>query len=169
MSGPKIHFKYDKQLLYNTQKFIKDKSKVKIGILGSSVKGNYEGIDAVELAAVHEFGSISRNIPERSFLRKTYINYIEQFKSEFIAHKEYIQKQIISGNAEKVLNQIGAKWVGWVIETFENEGPNWKPLSDARIAQRSRTKRAKGNVAPEHFPILRDTGALVRSITYEVE
>lgn len=166
---PKLVFHFDKEKLEKTKRFVLKNAKVKVGVLGSSEKGSYStGISAVVLTAVHEFGSKRRGIPERSFLRKTYVNNMERFRADFLRQSDMLSQRILSGQGMAVMNEIGAKWVAWVIETFEKEGPGWAPLSPARIAQRSQTGRAAGNAAPQKFPILRDTGAMARSITYEV-
>jgi hypothetical protein len=169
----KTVFKYDKTALDNLQKFIEANHYVKIGVLSISPKRppdkkTGKSIDAVVLAAVHEFGSPSRKIPERSFLRKTMAMRKKDFNDFFDMGKDKIMKLIMDGNGDVFLNKVGAKWVGYVHETFAAQGPGWKDLSDRRIAERSVTGRAKGNKDPEKHSILWDTGAMLRSIIHEV-
>lgn len=169
----KTVFKYDKTSLDNLQKFIEANHYVKIGVLATSPKrppdkNSGKSIDAVVLAAVHEFGSPSRKIPERSFLRKTQAMKKKEFNDFFEMGKDKIMTQIMAGNGDVFLNKVGAKWVGYVHETFAAQGPGWEKLSKRREAERSKTGRAKGNQAKEKFSILWDTGAMLRSIVHEV-
>jgi hypothetical protein len=168
----KTVFKYDKTALDNLQKFIEANHYVKIGVLSISPKRppdkkTGKSIDAVVLAAVHEFGSPSREIPERSFLRKTYANYQDKFKSDMAKAKDRNQNMIASGRGDVFLFEVGEKWVNWVKDTFIAQGPGWAPLSQRRIAERSVTGRAKGNKDPEKHSILWDTGEMMRSIHHE--
>lgn len=160
-------FKFDKAKLDNLKKFIDENHYVKIGVLAKSEKRN-DGFDAVKLAAVHEFGSTKRHIPERSFLRKTMANYREKFGGDTGRAKDHIMALVSSGHGDIFLNEVGAKWVGFVHNTFDAEGPGWEPLSQRRIDERSKTGRARGNTDPEKWMILQDTGAMLRSITHEV-
>jgi hypothetical protein len=164
-----VEYKFDKKKLETIIDFLSKSHTVKIGIVGSSEIHVYDnGLDSVQLGLVHEFGSKKRNIPERSFLRKTKANYEDKFLADVYAAKEKIFKQISEGQGDKFLNQVGAKWVGWVHATFKAEGPGWPPHSDRNLARRQQTGRAKGNTGPEHWPLLQDTGALLRSISHEV-
>lgn len=176
----KTVFKYDKTSLDNLKKFVEANHYVKIGVLSISPKrppdkNSGKSIDAVVLAAVHEFGSpwqdrkgMRRTIPERSFLRKTQAARKKDFNDFFDLGKDKIMRQIMIGNGNVFLNKVGAKWVGYVHETFAAQGPGWEKLSARRIAERSVTGRAKGNKKPEKFSILWDTGAMLRSIIHEV-
>ena len=164
-----VKYKFDKKKLEEIEAFLSKSHKVKIGIVGSSEIYVYEnGLDSVQLGLVHEFGSRTRNIPERSFLRKTKATYEDKFRADIFFSKDKIFKQISQGQGDKFLNQVGAKWVGWVHATFKAEGPGWPPHSARNLARRQQTGRAKGNTGPAHWPLLQDTGALLRSISHEV-
>lgn len=167
---PSVDFKFDKAKLQTIAEFLSVDHSVKVGVLGSSEKGNYPGIDAVELASVHEFGSQKRNIPSRSFLRKTMVNNENKFKSDLSRSKNLIFQKIANGQGDVFLNEAGAKWVGWVQETFYQEGPGWPPHSKryARFLEINDSESAKGNKTEPWWPLLRRTGALLRSITHEV-
>jgi hypothetical protein len=118
---------------------------------------------------VHEFGSQKMNIPKRSFLLKTMVNYQDKFSSDMRLSRSKIFRMIADGEGEKFLNQIGSKWVRWVHATFKAEGPGWAAHSARNLARRQQTGRAKGNKAnKEAWPLLQDTGALLRSISHEV-
>lgn len=159
-----IVFNINKKAIQNISQYLNGESHVKIGVLNDSQRP--DGFGAVELAMVHEFGSRSRGIPERSFLRKTMTNYESDFVKEMDANKKAIEKSISEGNFEQFLGKVGAKWVGYVIETFEAQGPGWAVLSERTIAARKARKTGKNPVVGTKALI--DTGAMLRSITYEV-
>ena len=115
-------------------------------------------IDAVALAAVHEFGSVKRSIPPRSFLRSTMANAQERFKLEIEANKEKMFETICSGQWQKFMNQVGGTWVRYVHDTFENHGGgSWAAVREPYASRKTTDK------------ILQETGAMLRSITHEVE
>jgi len=115
-------------------------------------------IDAVALAAVHEFGSVKRSIPSRSFLRSTMANSQDRFKLEVETNKEKMFETICSGQWQKFMNQIGGTWVRYVHDTFENHGGgSWAAVKEPYASRKVTDK------------ILQETGAMLRSITHEVE
>jgi len=164
-----VEYKFDQKKLETIMDFLSRSHTVRIGIIaGSEITVYDDGLDSVQLGLVHEFGSKKRNIPERSFLRKTKANYAYKFLADVYEGRDKIYKMISNGQGEKFLNQVGAKWVGWVHNTFKEQGPGWAPHSKRNLARRKRTGRAKGNTGPEYWPLLQDTGALLRSISHEV-
>lgn len=168
-----VIYKMDKKKLENLLGFLEKSHTVRIGIIAGvseiTVYGKgSKSLDSVQLGLVHEFGSEKMHIPERSYLRKTKANYEDRFIADVTLAKDKIFKMIANGQGEKFLNQVGAKWVGWVHDTFKAEGPGWPPHSERNLARRQRTGRAKGNKEKEHWPLLQDTGALLRSISHEV-
>jgi phage gpG-like protein len=149
-----VDFKLDSATLDKLAKFVEKDCYVKVGVLNNEKREG--GFGAVELAAVHEFGSVRRNIPKRSFLVKTMINRKDEFEREMKKNLSKLKELIASDGPEVVLGKIGSRWVGYVLLTFQAEGPGWAPLSPKTIAR-------KGSDA-----ILIDTGAMRRSITHEV-
>lgn len=149
-----IQFKLDSKTLDKLGEFVEKEMYVKIGVLNNSQR--QDGFGAVELAMVHEFGSIERNIPKRSFLLKTMHNKKSEFEREIRNSFSKLKETITSGSPELLLDKIGARWVAYVHETFEAEGPGWKKLSQKTIDRKKSDK------------ILVDTGAMERSITHEV-
>lgn len=149
-----VEFKLDSATLGKLAKFVDEDIHVRVGVLNNAAREG--GFGAVELAAVHEFGSVSRNIPKRSFLLKTMTNRKEEFEAEITKAFAKLRKTIVEQSPEALLDKIGAKWVAYVHETFAAEGPGWQKLRPATIAR-------KGSST-----ILVDTGAMERSITHEV-
>ena len=129
---------------------------VKVGVLAS--KGGlaeHDGITMVELAAIHEFGSPAANIPERSFLRRTF----EVKEKEFAAITRKLATQIIKTDMtiDKALNILGA-WGSAEVKKFVTVGDNVKP------ALKKATIDRKGSSRP-----LIDTGRMINSVQWEVE
>lgn len=108
-----------------------------------------------EIGIVQEFGSLSRGIPARSFLRMP----IEEKKKELVRFMgtPLVKRLITQGEYKKVFKLLGIKAEEIVQEAFATRGfGKWLPLSQ-------RTIDAKGSDAP-----LIDTGQLRRAITSDV-
>lgn len=151
---------------------------VKIGILGSNASTKHkvaetlitkkgkgkairfagkgeQGITNAELGLIHELGSITRNIPPRSFLRMP----IEKNKNKIIQFlsTNSIKELISEGNYKKVLQRLGIVAEGFVQQAFETKGfGQWDENSPATI-------KMKGSSSP-----LIDTSQLRKAITSKV-
>jgi len=113
--------------------------RLKIGLFNVS--------DIAKYAAAHEFGSPRMNIPKRSFL-------LEPIKRDL----PDIAKQA------KSVNDIGVKLVASCQEEIATEGHgSWQGFSE------NYKKRPSGKPVTEESKLLRDTGALARSITFKAE
>ena len=118
---------------------------VKVGLPKGS--NDYpDGTSAIMVGSVHEFGSPSRGVPQRSFLRSTVQENRRPYKGMF----KKLAKQIIDGkiDSKKALGLIGLQVQGDVIAKI-SDGIN-PPL-----------KSRDGTP-------LNDTGHLKQSITFEV-
>lgn len=149
-------------MLIEMKKAVESNAEVRIGVLSAGMHQSENGdpIDIGTLAAVHEYGSMTRGIPERSFLRSTYYNRMTDFLQFVEQNRAKIGREIAEKGERLVLNKIGAWWVNAVNETFEAQGPNWAELSPAYR-----------EIKEEQYPgakILMATGALRRAITHEV-
>ncbi len=131
---------------------------VKVGILG----GKYDNAEGgkfpptiATVGLIQEFGSIKRNIPERSFIRKPLKNHL---KEELNKSKTF-NKVIFNESASPIdkYNILGAIAQNIIIDSFENLGDGtWAPNAPSTIRQ-------KGSSHP-----LIDTGRLRKSITFEL-
>jgi len=123
-----------------------------VGVLGSK---SQEGSIA-EYAYAHEFGSVTNNLPRRSFLKDPLEKHLPEGVERI---KKTLTKLIEAGEVDKALEILGLKGVEIVKKAFEtsNDG-EWKPLSQATIDAMKESRR-KG------WKILVDTGALRGSIT----
>jgi hypothetical protein len=167
-----VEYKFDKEIIANITGFINSNAQVKVGILSNSAhetdSGEFFGM--AELGAVHEFGSKSRNIPPRSFLRSTISNRMDDFESYINSNRVAIGKAIAEKGEEEVLNNIGSWWVTAVEDTFEAQGPGWKALNPKYKKQKENKlkKSIKNKKIAPNAQILMTTGALRRSIAHEV-
>ena len=157
-----MQYNFNKKLLIEMKKAVESKAEVRVGVLSAGMQPGIDGepVDIATLAAVHEYGSHTQNIPERSFLRSTYHNRMSDFIEFIDQNKNKIGQQIAQLGETTVLNKIGAWWVNAINETIEAQGPNWKPLSPQYLERKE-----------QQYPgakILMATGALRRAITHEV-
>jgi phage gpG-like protein len=127
---------------------------VVVGIMGAEAVDREPGDDLnlVEIAAVHEFGAPSRNIPQRSFLAATFEEKQQQLAETVMRLADKISRGRIK--FERVHEQLGLLGEKWVREKIDSRiSP---PLKKATIQR-------KGSSKP-----LFDTGRLYHSIRYEV-
>lgn len=122
--------------------------KLEIGVFAN------EGADVVVIAATHEFGAPSINVPERSFMRSTF----DEKEAEYVQLMEkMIEQQVLTGrmSVDQFYRILGEKIVGDIKEKITTlQTP---PLQESTIKQ-------KGSSNP-----LIDTGQNLRAkITYKV-
>jgi len=168
MFEPEVKYKMHHKSFEYFKAFTGKNKTIKIGVLANAPKRS-DGIDAVFLASIHEFGAPNANIPERSFLRTTMVNYKDKIRLDIKAARPLLKQMIMNNNQDWFWNQLGMKIVGFIHETFEQEGPGWASLADSTLSARKRKgKRAAGNFEPEFYKILQDTSQMKRSINYEI-
>lgn len=115
-----------------------------------------DGTSVALVGTVQEFGSITNNIPPRSFLRMPLTEKRKELLKD-IGKSQGIAKFIDSGNIEKLFQTIGAIGVGIVQQAFETKGfGKW-------AANKPQTAKRKGSDSP-----LIDTGLLRKSVTFDV-
>lgn len=140
-------------------------SHVKIGVLaekGGAVK-DADGVSAVELAAIHEFGAPKANIPERSFLRRT----LHERANDLEKVMGNLAKQVVDGTItmEVALNQLGAVASSWVKNTIA-ENRVTPPTGD----EQNRRKNLRAGQPPDApTTTLVDTGRMMNAITWLVK
>lgn len=132
---------------------LKDSYKTRVGLLGSDGSKDRDGLTNAEIGRIHEFGSITRNIPRRSWLRKPLEDHLMSWvKSHTEEYKQCMEK----GDLKKWYSMLGIEAERIIGEAFES-GYDWKPLSPITIA------RKKGS-----DKILIDTSQLRRSVSSKV-
>jgi phage gpG-like protein len=128
----------------------------RVGILGSKVnRTDKEPISNSELAVIHEFGSESRNIPPRSFLRMP----LEEKQKDLVKSMggTMAQDAFERGDYKGVFKLLGAAATKIVDDGFATGGfGKWAALKQQTIDR-------KGSSA-----ILIDTGQLRRAVVNDV-
>ena len=164
MSKSDMKYEFNQKLFEQVVDFVDTKRVIKVGVLSNDAvqvdNDKSSGVGIATIAAVHEFGSQKQNIPERSFLRKTYNGRINDFRSYVAKSKDKFLQMIETGSENVVFSRMGAWWVRAVDRTFEIQGPNWAPLSEKYAAWKMKYKQSDR--------ILITDGTLRRSVTFEV-
>lgn len=131
---------------------LKDSYKTRVGLLGQDGAKNRDGMTNAEIGRIHEFGSITRHIPRRSWLRKPLEeNIMKWVKSHAEDYKILMEK----GDLKKWYSALGLEAEKIIQEAFAS-GYDWKPLSPKTIAKKKSDK------------ILIDTSELRRSVSSQV-
>ena len=130
---------------------------VKVGIFsGRNARGSDKGpAGNAALGALHEFGSFSKGIPARSFLRVP----IMMKAAEIVKKASYdLRKRLAKGDKRAILQDLGLACEDAVGEAFETGGyGTWAPNKPS-------TAKRKGSDKP-----LIDSGQLRRSILSKVD
>lgn len=132
---------------------------VRVGIMGSDAArpvGDGE-INNAGLGMVHEFGSVTNNIPSRSFLRMPVERSEPFIVKAVVSAKNKIEEGIEGGNADAAYDILGIAAENAVQEAFATGGyGKW-------AANKPATIKRKGSSAP-----LIDSGEMRRSVTSKV-
>ncbi len=144
------------KIIRSPKKAIKELEKIAKSLVGPDLvkvglpKGSNDypdGTSVIMVGAVHEFGSPSKNIPQRSYLRSTVVEKRRLYRKMF----RKLSKKIIEG---KITKEQALGLVGLQVQTDVRE-----KITD--IKEPPLTTR-EGN------PLI-DTGHLRQSIAFEVE
>lgn len=135
-------------------------ARVKVGVFGSA--GNHTSEDGttismVELAAIHEYGSEAANIPERSFLRRTFQLREQDIKKQIVKiSRAYLVSKV---GLDQALGLLGQWLVAAVRNTITSE--QVVPKLEESPAGRRTIKRKGSSVT------LVDHGQLLNAISYQ--
>ncbi len=152
----------DNSTLERLQRELKRKAVIQIGVLGSDVTRKHKkpgettaSITNAEIGLIHEKGSVTRNIPRRSFLEMPLTTKFNQAKKEEI--RELVRATAAQLDVKRTLGLVGVLAEDVVQDAFDTGGfGKWAPNSP-------RTVRAKGSSKP-----LIDIGELRKSVTSRV-
>jgi len=142
--------------LKKLKKALSDNYVTYVGILGSEATQQHKdsSYTNAQIGAVQEFGSVSNNIPARSFIRMPLEMKIGDWISKH--SKEYFD-MALNGNLEEFYRKVGTKGEEIIQDAFDSRGfGQW-------AANAPSTVKAKGSNMP-----LVDTGILRSSIASEV-
>mgnify|MGYP003630161513 FL=1 len=145
---------------------LKTKKNVKIGVLGDAGKreatigkdGNQtkNSMTNAEIGAVHEFGSFSKNVPKRSFLKAPFFEKKEAFLKQMAG---IVDRDIGKNNGvDKIYSSMAVIGTAIVQQAFHTSGfGKWAPLSPQTIEKKKSAS------------ILIDSGQLRKSITSRID
>lgn len=142
--------KIDTKRLEELKKKLKS-VQIKVG-LPKGTPNHDNGESIVEIGTVHEFGSPSRHIPERSFIRST----LNEQKANYFKLAQSQGVKLLEGKQSfnNAVETIGIWGQAQIIKKFRNN--DWAENAPLTVA-------LKGSSTP-----LIDTGQLRQSITWEV-
>lgn len=159
-----------------TNRIIKELEKgyvIEVGIMGEQAaavhkeedeKGNLvmpkRPLTNAFLGAIHEYGSVERNIPARSFLR---MPLESRFPLIIRANAKSLVEYLAQGRFKEWLIKLGLKAENIVNEAFNTSGWGmWPALKQSTVR-----RRKKGKKYNNPLPLL-DTGQLSSSISSRV-
>jgi len=135
----------DSELQKEFDKVLKKLSKVlngpyitKIGVLGSSSSRPESDIDNAGLGLVHEFGSLKRNIPPRSWLRMPIINRIKMILQAVSNKQRSIEHAFQIGDDQAIFEILGLACESAIQEAFDTNGfGSWQAKKDPKDGKTS--------------------------------
>jgi phage gpG-like protein len=155
-----MRVKADIKGLSNVLKALSANYKVRVGILSNDKSKSGRAVSKnAQIGLIQEFGSLTRNIPARSFLRMPLETHLaDELKGKKAFDKKAIEKTLKAGNGKEIAISIGLAGEIVIDKSFETHGwGKWEKNKPATI-------RAKGSDSP-----LIDTGELRRSITSDIK
>lgn len=152
-SQVKVDDKAWKELRRHLKKLEREGAHVKVGVLASSGTHAESGISMIEIASVHEFGSPSIGVPERSFIRAG----IQEKRDDLVRILNGLAKGIVQDKitVDEALQKLGL-WGANAVKRKITSSDIPPPLKASTVARKGSTK-----------PLV-DTGQLVNSISFEV-
>lgn len=152
----KFKFSLNTKSLDQIIKISKEKYKVEVGVInGGDFIDNKGNITVAGYGLVNEFGSATRGIPERSFIRVPLNLHLNEHIRDY--KEKYINFLFKSQKIDKAYNYLGLNAKKIILEAFSTSNDGlWKPNS-------KRTIKQKGSSKP-----LIDSGRLRKSISYRV-
>lgn len=174
--------KTDLKKLDNFVASLSDRHAVRVGIFSKHAgRDESGGLNNPTIGAIHEFGSFSRGIPARSFLRMPLHKKSEQIVTE--ASQGAVQL-MTEGKFTRVLKNLGIACENAIQEAFETKGfGSWAPLAYSTIMHKlrrfSKTKKLSVEIRKQlaaqdleegtnHAMVLIQSGQLRGSIASEV-
>lgn len=119
-----------------------------------------DGTPVAQVAAVHEFGAPSKNIPPRPFFRPT----IEEYAPAWAKQIEQGAKRVLTGDATapQVLEAVAMGAAGNVAQTIA--AITAPPLAPATVEARTAKRKDKTVTQTLQKPLV-DTGLMIQSVT----
>ena len=173
-SGVKMNIKKLEVIQTALKKLDDGNFHVQVGIFGEKGGRKSKETTNAEIGFIHEMGSVSSNIPRRSFLWDTFINQGDKLMGMLSGDVKALFKE---GKVALYLKHVGIACTNLVGQAFETSGwGSWAPLKYRSIMDKVkgsllRRKQQAAEVLFEgakHTRPLLDTGQLMRSVTSRV-
>lgn len=165
-----IDFRFDDGGLRRLLSLLESPHHVKVGLFGGGARfaainraskpgriggAKQESATNAEIGFVNEFGSPTKKIPARSWLRMPIMQKINNIMSD---SRSALEEAVASGNAHHFFDSLGVAAEAWIQKAFDSSGfGSWAKNADSTI-------RRKKSASP-----LIDTGQLRRAVAHEVE
>lgn len=109
------------------------------GIHGDENSRSESGLGNVGLMAVHEFGSSTAGIPERSVIRKTVDDKIEDYRKalRILGGRIYADGMPV----RQALDIAGTKMASDMRRTIDRQPGDWPTLKPATVARKASAKK----------------------------
>lgn len=133
------------------------KMRVKVGVVGDGAQADHgDGTTLAEIAVGHEYGNPSTGLPMRSFLRRTFVDKIDELK----AMQHRMAKGLLSGalDVDKAFGLLGA-WGAAAVRRTITSGAVTPKLEESAAGLRTIARKGSSKT-------LVDTGQLVNAITW---
>jgi len=151
-STTKIYFNIEP--LKKLQREIDKDYITKVGVLGAKNARNGENTNAM-IGAVHEFGSFTKNIPRRSWLKMPLVHKNKKLLNRWVLS---VRRLLPRRKFKRMFEILGIEAESIIHRSFETKGFwQWKKITE-------QTARRKGS-----NQILIDTAQLRKSVTSKVE
>lgn len=152
MSGRVV--KYNLDPLHQFVKSAGNNNVVRVGIFGEKSSRKKGAITNAEVGAINEYGSFTRGIPARSFLRMPIHNKSQEILKEASAG---VAELFAAGKHMVALKRLGIACENAIQRAFASRGfGTWKPNAPSTIARKKSSQ-----------PLI-DTSQLRRAITSKV-
>jgi len=132
---------------------------VRVGYFSPKGEEKPKGATNTLIAAVHEYGSPKKNIPERPFMRRTFDQYAKKYKKQI---REFGEKLAIGKSTPTIeLNLLGESYRADIVLgiTRRSISPALEELSEKTIARRPKL---------DDLPLF-DTGQMIGALNVELE
>lgn len=137
----KVKFKSDFSKLVKLQKALSSDLEVKVGIL-TGQNSRDDAVTNADVGATHEFGSFTKNIPARSWLRMPIQEKSQQIQKVVLKRASRIKEDLLNGSSIEIYEAIGMAAEAAIQDGFESHGfGKWKPNAPATV-------KAKGSESP---------------------
>lgn len=164
----------DTTKLEKLQKQLQKRYSVKVGILGAKAAREKGGpISNAEIAAIHEFGSPSKNIPPRSWLRMPLMTRLPEI---FRRYGQRLINRMTVDNILDIYDELGARAMKVIDEAFSTSGfGSWAPKKVPTHPKKkkgrlklSKYKQLTDEQKKQYSRPLIDTGELRKHVDREV-